>query len=211
MILSFSHVCLAFFDLVTSFIKHVSPPWSLTLSSLFYVLVYVVPSLLIICRCSHCLFQSLFRSAWPPTLASLCAEAHSSQFSKLSPSSHLNNSCHKLSQSLSFGQRYENERNCISMSLFTKGWYPEIVTLSKAHKPRSPQGCCLAKGSNSSQCDKLSILSTTSEVIWCFVVVEKDFRTIKDYFVRKKKIYLVKIWLHVSVWMRTDCERQEVE
>lgn len=122
--LSFNHVCLAFFDLVTSFIKYVSPPWSLMLSSLFYLflLVYVVPLLLIICRCSHCLFQSLFWSAWPPTLASLCAEAHSRQFSKLSPSSHLNNSCHKLSQSLSFGKRYETERNCISISLFTKGW-----------------------------------------------------------------------------------------
>lgn len=47
MILSFNHVCLAFFDLVTSFFKYVSPPWFLTLSSLFYLflLVYVVPSL----------------------------------------------------------------------------------------------------------------------------------------------------------------------
>lgn len=113
MILSFNRVCLAFFDLVTSFIKYVSPTWSLTLS-LFY---------LFLCLC--CPFAFYHLQMFPlsfsvslsvQTLASLCVEGHSNQFTKFLPSSHLNNACHKLSQSLSFGKRDGIERNCISKS-----------------------------------------------------------------------------------------------
>lgn len=105
------------------------------------------------------------------------------------------------------------------MSLFTvKAQYPGlitryIVTLSKAHKPRLPQGCCPSDKGFSAQCETLFILSTKSEVIWYFVVVKNDFRPMKFYSGRGytklqlvrtlckevKKMYLLNIWLHVSV------------
>jgi len=59
-----------------------------------FLLVCVVPLLL------H-MFTLSFGLLDPPTLASLYAEAHSSQFSKFSPFSHLNDVCPKLSHSLS--------------------------------------------------------------------------------------------------------------
>lgn len=164
-------------------------------------------------RCS----LSLFQSAWPPqTGVTMCGSTFQSVQPVTTP---LPTPLVLVTQS-QFGYRYETERNRNLMSLFTaKAQYLRLITrdimsLTRHINPDHPKGCCpYIKCSNFTQCDTFSILNAKSDVlhVWSKILDQWDFTvgwatqgcSWFGHFLRQKKMYLVKIWLHVSVWVRT--------